>query len=59
MALTLLNKGEKENAMNIFHELAQKDENNSYVSHAAWIIANEHIKENNYDKAISHLEAVT
>lgn len=58
IGLSLLAKGEKEKAINVFNELAKREDKDAYANHAVWIIANEYIKEGHYNEAISILEAL-
>ena len=58
IGLSLLRKGEKERAMNIFNELAKGENKDIYTEYALEVIANVHIKQGNYNEAISILETL-
>ena len=55
MGLSLLCHGQKVKGLEIFKELTE--DNNGYARHAAWIVANERIKEEQYQEATHLLEA--
>ena len=59
LGLALLRKGETEKALDILRKLVSDINNeNEYKKHAKWIIANEYIKEGQYEKAIPILEVL-
>ncbi len=58
LGLSLLRAGESEKGIHILNELVSGNNNGSFGNLAAWIMANEHIKEGQYDKAIPMLEVV-
>ena len=52
LGLSLLRTGEKEKAMQVLGELAVKEERDIYAEQASWLIANEYIKEGQYEEAL-------